>query len=212
MGKNKTFGFLLAMMEPPAEMEEEFNEWYDTEHVPERKAVPGILSAVRFVAYEGSPRYLALYDLKNTGVLQSKAYKRIGIDNLSPWSKRIIRHVRGFKRNVYEQISPGKAQVSGEAKALLLWAYDVDASGEAEFNQWYREECIPHLQQIDRFINDRRFICVEGSPRYLTLFEFRDIEFFRSEAYKKALFFGQEIGYRKYLKETIYNIYEKYVK
>ena len=29
---------LLVLMEPPAGMEAEFNDWYDTEHLPERPA------------------------------------------------------------------------------------------------------------------------------------------------------------------------------
>ena len=40
MVEAKKYGLLLVMMEPPEEMEEEFNEWYDTEHIPEREAVP----------------------------------------------------------------------------------------------------------------------------------------------------------------------------
>ena len=32
-------GLLVAMMEPPAGFEEEFQDWYDTEHGPERMAL-----------------------------------------------------------------------------------------------------------------------------------------------------------------------------
>ena len=34
-------GLLLAMMEPPPAMEEEFQDWYDTEHFPERATCEG---------------------------------------------------------------------------------------------------------------------------------------------------------------------------
>jgi hypothetical protein len=34
-------GLLLTLTEPPAAMEEEFNAWYDTEHLAERLAIPG---------------------------------------------------------------------------------------------------------------------------------------------------------------------------
>jgi hypothetical protein len=33
------------MTEPPAAMEEEFNPWYDTEHLAERLAITGFRSA-----------------------------------------------------------------------------------------------------------------------------------------------------------------------
>ena len=56
-------GFLLVTMQPPPAFEEEFNAWYDTEHLPERLAVPGFETALRFVCISGHPRYLAMYDL-----------------------------------------------------------------------------------------------------------------------------------------------------
>ena len=210
--ETKKYGLLLAMMEPPEEMEEEFSEWYDTEHIPERECVPGILSAQRFVAHEGFPRYLALYDLESIEVLQSEAYKRIGIDNLSPWSRRIIRYVRGLRRNVYEQIFPGKAEISKETNALILLANDIHAGKEKDFNHWYDTECIPYFQEIDGFINVRRFICVEGSPKFLALHEFKDVDLSKNEAYKKAFSTGAAIEIKKYFKETIDNIYKIYVK
>ena len=70
-------GLLLAMMEPPPAMEEEFQDWYDTEHFPERATCEGFLTAGRFVCIDGWPRYLALYDLADTDVLRGPAYARI---------------------------------------------------------------------------------------------------------------------------------------
>jgi len=52
-------GLLLVTMEPTAAMQEEFNDWYDQEHIPERIALPGFLSATRWVCLQGWPRYLA---------------------------------------------------------------------------------------------------------------------------------------------------------
>ena len=57
-------GLLLVMGEPHPDAEAEFNRWYDEEHLKERIACPGILGARRFRAVEGTPRYLALYELE----------------------------------------------------------------------------------------------------------------------------------------------------
>jgi len=43
-------GLLLTMTEPPAAMDEEFNAWYDSEHIPERLSIQGFRSARRWVA------------------------------------------------------------------------------------------------------------------------------------------------------------------
>ncbi len=56
-------GFLLVLMQPPPAFEDEFNAWYDTEHIPERVAVPGFETGIRFVCIDGAPKYLAVYDL-----------------------------------------------------------------------------------------------------------------------------------------------------
>ena len=39
-------GLLLTLTEPPPAMEEEFNAWYDTEHLPERLSIPGVQSLI----------------------------------------------------------------------------------------------------------------------------------------------------------------------
>ena len=62
-------GFLLVLMQPPPAFEDEFNAWYDTEHIPERVAVPGFETGIRFVCIDGAPKYLAVYDLVRPEVL-----------------------------------------------------------------------------------------------------------------------------------------------
>ena len=49
-------GILIAAMDFSAAPEDEFHDWYDLEHIPERLAVPGFLNAQRWIAAE-SPAY-----------------------------------------------------------------------------------------------------------------------------------------------------------
>ena len=93
-----TLGLLLATMELPAGMEEEFQDWYDTEHFPERRDCEGFLTAGRWVCLDGWPRYLALYDLSDAGVLTGPAYSRIAVDRYSPWTHRIMAKMWGQYR------------------------------------------------------------------------------------------------------------------
>ena len=74
-------GLLLVTMEPPASLEDEFNDWYDTEHFPQRRGLPGFESASRWVCIEGWPRWAALYDLESVGVLDSPAYHAVSGPN-----------------------------------------------------------------------------------------------------------------------------------
>jgi hypothetical protein len=113
-------GFLLVLMQPPANIEEEFNAWYDTEHVPERLAVPGVLTAIRFSSVSAAaPKYLAMYDLESESVLESEAYKRVAGENSSPWTRRVTGKTKVY-RSVGSQIYPGNAVTLRSARATIL--------------------------------------------------------------------------------------------
>lgn len=101
---NTAKGLLMAMMEPRPELEEDFNRWYNEQHIPERMSVPGFLSARRFRAIEGSPRYLALYDLASPDVLQTPEYLHWLEQGESSWTKRTLARLLELRRNVYEEI------------------------------------------------------------------------------------------------------------
>jgi len=211
MVATEKYGLLLAMLEPPEEMEDEFNDWYDTEHVPERKAIPGFITAQRFVAYEGSPKYLALYDLENIDVLNSEAYRKVGPRYFSPWTQRIMRYARIFKRYVYKQTLPGNALLSNEVRGLLVWMNDVPEGKEEEFSQWYDKDCISYLKELGGFIQARRFHCVEGEAKDLALIEFKDLEFLKSEVYGETLSSDSAIKTRRYFQEAMNKIYKRYI-
>ncbi len=95
-------GLLLVMIEVEPEHEADFNRWYNEEHVPERLSVPGFLNARRFVAIEGAPKYLALYDLESPEVLDSEAYKKLLAG--TPWTNATKQHWIRSIRNVYREI------------------------------------------------------------------------------------------------------------
>jgi hypothetical protein len=119
---NERRGLLLAMMEPPSAIEEEFQDWYDTEHFPERAGCPGFLTAQRFICVDGWPRYLALYDLQDVQVLHGPDYAKFAGARYSPWTHRIISRVWGQYRAEGVQLYPGQALLgaNGAATRMLL--------------------------------------------------------------------------------------------
>ena len=106
-------------MQPPPTLEEEFNAWYDTEHIAERLAVPGFETALRYVCIDGAPRYLAMYDLTSPDVLSSPAYLKVAFDNASPWTRRVTSRVRIY-RSFGEQVYPGTKLAGRAARVLIL--------------------------------------------------------------------------------------------
>jgi hypothetical protein len=108
---------LLVMLDiDPAIDDHEFNTWYFEEHIAERLSCPGFISARRFEAVEGSPRFLALYDLEGPEALHTAAYKSLAgspaigdkaVRHLG--SERTMAMLAGFRhavRNVYVEIDP----------------------------------------------------------------------------------------------------------
>ncbi len=127
-------GLLLAMMEPPPAMEEEFQDWYDTEHFPERATCEGFLTAHRFICIDGWPKYLALYDLADTDVLRGPGYARIAVDRYSAWTHRIMPRMWGQYRADAAEVQPGSALFGegGAAARVLIWRFrQAPASAEA---------------------------------------------------------------------------------
>jgi len=74
-------GLMLVLSNPTAGDDDEFNEWYDSTHVPEVLSVPGVVAAKRYdlapietPEVEGmeapappAHRYLAVYELDRDG-------------------------------------------------------------------------------------------------------------------------------------------------
>lgn len=178
----KTGALLVVWFEVPVEFEEEFHDWYNTEHVPERETMPGFLSARRFVSVHGGPRYLAVYDLEDAAVLDSAAYQAIVGENTSPWTLRVCRKATLLVRSVYQQILPstdsgidaGGSSAPGHGPfghGLLVETAEVPPEDEAGFHLWYEKEHVPERQSLPGLLSARRFRALEGRPQYLALYE-----------------------------------------
>ncbi len=100
-------GMLIVFFEPPATLEEEFHDWYDTEHLPERARIAGFESARRFVSLGDGPRYAAVYDLTRLDVLEGEEYRAVAGANFSPWTRRIMSRARSMRLTGQEVASAG---------------------------------------------------------------------------------------------------------
>ena len=66
-------GTLIAAMNMARAAEDEFHDWYDTEHLPERVRVPGFLVCQRWFSTQDRKISVATYDLVSTATL-SRSY------------------------------------------------------------------------------------------------------------------------------------------
>ena len=116
MSNKKGTGLLMVWCEVPDEIEDEFNRWYNEEHIEERLSVQGVLSAARYEAVVSGPKHLAVYELENSAVMESDDYLKVRAKP-SEWSKRMSPEYTAttYVRNVYEMIHP--SQLSDEIAA-----------------------------------------------------------------------------------------------
>ncbi len=163
-------GTLIAAMRMGRAAEDEFNDWYDTEHLPERQRVPGFLVCQRWIGVEDRTVSVATYDLDTLGVLRSPAYLAIGGENLSPWSKRVTARVERLMRFEGDQILPGEQLPPTDAGGLLLNAMNIAPGLETEFNEWYDKEHIPALAAVPGVLCARRFRGSSGNRAYVALY------------------------------------------
>ena len=163
-------GILIAAMKMAQTPADEFNDWYDTEHLPERQRVPGFLVCRRWTGIDDPAVSVATYDLDTLAVLQGPAYRAIGGNNLSPWSRRVTARVERLMRFEGHQILPGDQLPPEDARGLLLNAMNVAPEVEAEFNEWYDKEHIPALAAVPGVLCARRFRGTSGNRRYVALY------------------------------------------
>ncbi len=103
-------GMLLTSMDVDLAHEEDFNRWYDREHLEERVAIEGFIEARRYVAEDGAPKYLFLYSTETIDVLNSPAYKA-RLANPTEWSKKTMARFKNMIRSVGRiTISRGKGR------------------------------------------------------------------------------------------------------
>jgi len=179
-------GTLIAAMNIGRAAVDEFHDWYDTEHLPERQRVPGFLACERWVGAADPRVSVATYDLDTVGVLATPAYRAIGGDNLSPWSRRVTSLVDRLMRFEGDQIVPGDQLPPAGAGGLLLNAMNIAPELEGEFNDWYDKEHIPALAAVPGVLAARRFRGTSGNRRYVALYHLATPDVVESAEWKQA--------------------------
>ena len=178
MADKKGTGLFMVWCDVTADMEDDFNRWYNEEHLDDLLAIPGILSAARYVAVSGSPKYLACYELANPEVLYTTEFLEHQ-NHPSEWSQRMNLRTRAtrFIANNYQQIFP--LEVSREvaqsdmAPVLQMGRMSIPEDQEDEWNNFYNTIYAPNYEQVPGCRRFRRYSLYKGpGPKYSVVYEF----------------------------------------
>ncbi|KIY70237.1 hypothetical protein CYLTODRAFT_392388 [Cylindrobasidium torrendii FP15055 ss-10] len=102
---------LNVEFEVTAEMEAEFNKWYEEEHMPMLARVPGWLRGRRFTFEKESPvgrgdaagqpilKYLAIHELENNSFAETEEFKAAVS---TPWRARVAEGITGKSMRTFK--------------------------------------------------------------------------------------------------------------
>jgi hypothetical protein len=191
-GTSETYYFFV-FSKPVAGHEDEYNKWYDHQHAPDVVAIPGFVSAQRFVKNE-----LPLYRMVDLQVPKYLVIYKIVTDDVEAVFREVNRRLQtgetvmspAFDRTtsvsyVYRPFRPEVKGVGGEpekakpgAKNLYVQVvFTAMVEGkESEFNRFYDDHHAPELAGIPGFVSAQRMILARPTnasipaTKYLALF------------------------------------------
>ena len=106
---------------------DEFYQWHNREHMPERLGIAGFRRGRRFIAVAGAPTYFNLYEADSPEVLGGRDYLE-RLDSPTAWTRRVVASFRRVSRSICRV---AYSEGVGEGGFMLTQRFDVDAA-EAE--------------------------------------------------------------------------------
>ncbi|KHN58138.1 hypothetical protein OI70_07595 [Dickeya fangzhongdai] len=122
-------GMLFVATDIDSNDEDDFNRWYDVEHVEERVRIEGFLSGSRYQSVSGGRKYLGLYKTASLASFTSSSYQA-AFQHQTPWSITNLQRMRNPMRRVCS-IQSVVGQGTGSQLAIITLP-DGDAAVQAE--------------------------------------------------------------------------------
>lgn len=119
----------------------EHDHWHTHEHLPERLSIPGFRRGTRWVALQGGPRYLVLYEVEALGTLASPAYLE-RLNHPTPWTSAMMPHYRGMNRGLCSVL--GSAGF-GTGHLGLLCRFRPAPGGDDALLDWLLQDIVQGL-------------------------------------------------------------------
>lgn len=143
-------GILIVWTDIPAEIEKDFNDWYDREHLPDRVGrMPGFLRGRRYVAVAGAagaPKYLTYYDLQSTDAMLSDAHAALRRER-PPRDQLFVPRFRNTLKGICDVVCRA-GEVDGDARYLVLLPVVAGVGREEAFAGGVRDQLLPVLKAV----------------------------------------------------------------
>ena len=176
MSHKRGMGLIMEWFDIPQDKDQEFNKWYNEERFAQIMSVPLVLNGARYYRTRSPYAYLNLYELECPEVVDTEAFQKVQKD-VSAGARKLAPDAIGqnYVWNVYRQIYPDHIDPilaqTDPGPHLNIGAQDVPNEVDVIFNRWYHTIYMRDMPKVPGVIVGRRFYCVKGGPRYLTIYE-----------------------------------------
>ncbi len=175
-------GVLLMLAEVPSAVESDYERWWDEEHLRRILECPGVRSGYRWVAVEGEPRHLTLFELDSIAALDSEAYLQLS-RNPTDRTNAVVAQTK-IEQLVYAQLSAtGIEPADDRLGALMLVTFDLASRLDREYEDWYsgHDRSLVEVPGVHRI---RRLRAMKGGPKCGVIIEFANAAVVQSDAYR----------------------------
>ena len=123
------------------EAKDEFYEWHNREHMPERAGIPGFRRGRRFIALDAGPEYFNLYEADTVEVLGAQDYLS-RLNTPTPWTKQVVPSFRSVARSICHVAYTDGV---GQGAYLSTVRFDVPSTVRTEVVRGLRQRLLPPL-------------------------------------------------------------------
>jgi len=158
--KGEPKGVLAIWNDLDPEIETDYHEWYWQEHLLERLAVPGFLTARRYEVVGRGPKYFSFYLTTSVEVLKSPAYLQ-RIHNPTEWTRRCMACFRNMNRTACRQTIDLGRGIGGAAVTMEI---ETAAGQEDSLRRKISDSLFPELLKSPGATGLLRCQLWEGDP------------------------------------------------
>ena len=137
-------GVIAIWQDLMPEFKDEYREWHNRQHVPERLGIPGFRRARRFIAVEGGPEFYTLYEADRVEDVSGKAY----LDRLNApteWTRKIMPAFRNMARSV---CCVAYSAGAGEGGFMLTGRFGFPPAEQSAANAEFQRRILPPLGDL----------------------------------------------------------------
>ena len=123
------------------EARDDFHQWHNREHMPERVGIPGFRRGRRYVAISGTPEYFNLYEADSAEVLGGQDYLN-RLNAPTEWTRQVVPSFRNVSRSICRVVYTHGV---GQGAFMLTERFDVGERDRPQVVKALRQRLLPPL-------------------------------------------------------------------